>query len=189
MKGTESQRDGAIIIIVIVVILFAIHYSSSLFPPQINDIPFSNNSFGPVIVGIKGNTGINGVFYVPEKARISDLLEAAGIRNPEIFDHRILSMPLSKGKTVFIESDDSLRIGEMNNADKLTLGIPIDINKATVEDLMLIDGIGEQTALQIVQFREKSGRYHKVEDLMKVRGIKERKFRNLRRYFCAHDML
>jgi competence protein ComEA len=98
-------------------------------------------------------------------------------------------MPLSKGKTVFIESDDSLRIGEMNNADKLTLGIPIDINKATVEDLMLIDGIGEQTALQIVQFREKSGRYHKVEDLMKVRGIKEKKFRNLRRYFYAHDML
>jgi competence protein ComEA len=54
---------------------------------------------------------------------------------------------------------------------------------------MLIDGIGEQTALQIVQFREKSGRYHKVEDLMKVRGIKEKKFRNLRTYFYADDML
>ena len=77
----------------------------------------------------------------------------------------------------------------MSNADKLSLGIPIDINKATIEDLMLIEGIGEKTALQIVQFREKTGRYHKVEDLMKIRGIKEKKFRTLRRYFCADDML
>jgi competence protein ComEA len=101
----------------------------------------------------------------------------------------MISKRLLTGETIVIESYDSLRIGEMNNADKLTLGIPIDINKATVEDLMLIDGIGEKTALQIVQFRKKSGRYHKVEDLMKVRGIKEKKFRNLRRYFYADYML
>jgi len=67
MKGTESQRGGAIIIVVIVVMLFVIHYSSSLFPPQINDIPFSNKSFGPVIVGVKGNTGVNGAFFCPRK--------------------------------------------------------------------------------------------------------------------------
>jgi competence protein ComEA len=189
MKGTEGQRDGAIVIVVIVVILFAIHYSSSLFPSQISDIPFGNKSFGPVIVGITGNTGVNGVFYVPKKARISDLLEAAGIRNPELFDQRMLSKRLSTGKTIVIESYDSLRIAEMNNANKLALGIPIDINKATIGDLMLINGIGEKTAWQIVQFREKSGRYHKLEDLMKIRGIKEKKFRKLRRYFCTDDML
>jgi competence protein ComEA len=71
----------------------------------------------------------------------------------------------------------------------LALGIPIDINKATVEDIMLIDGIGEKTASRIIQFREKSGRYHKVEDLMKIPGIKEKKFRKLRMYFCTDEML
>jgi competence protein ComEA len=189
MKGMESQRDGAITIVVIVVIIFAIHYSLSLLPSQISDIPFGNKRFGPVIVGITGNTGVNGVFYVPERARISDLLEAAGIRNPEMFDRRMLYERLSTGKIVVIESYDGLKITEMNNANKLSLGIPIDINKATVEDLMLIDGIGEKTAWQIVQFREKSGRYYKVEDLMKISGIKEKKFRKLKRYFCTDDML
>jgi competence protein ComEA len=189
MKGTESQRDGAIVIVVIVVILFVISYSSPFLSSQISDIPFGDKSFGPVIVGIAGNTGVNGVFYVPEKARISDLLGAAGIRNSELFDHGMLSKRLSTGKTVVIESRDSLRIAEMNNANKLALGIPIDINKATIEDLMLINGIGEKTAWQIVQFREKSGRYHQVEDLMMIRGIKEKKFRNLRRFFCADEML
>lgn len=106
-----------------------------------------------------------------------------------MFDQRILFKRLSTGKTVVIESYDGLKITEMNNADKLSLGIPIDINKATIEDLMLIDGIGEKIAWQIVQFREKSGRYYKVEDLMKIHGIKEKKFRKLRRYFCTDDML
>ena len=185
----ESQRDGAIVIVVIAVILFAIYSSSALFRSKISDIPFGNRSFGPIIVGITGNTGVNGIFYVTEKARISVLLEAAGIRNPELFDQSMLSKRLSTGKTVVIESHERLRIVEMNNANKLALGIPIDINKATLEDLMLISGVGEKTAWQIIQFREESGRYQRVEDLMKIRGIKEKKFRNLRRYFRTDDML
>ena len=190
MKDTESsQRDGAVIIVVIVVILFAIQYSWSSLPSQVSDIPFGNKNFGPVIVEISGDSGVKGVFYIHEKATISDLLEAARIRNSEIFDHRMLSKRLSRGKTVVLESSDSVRIAEMNNATKLTLGIPIDINKATVEDLMLIDGIGDKTAWQIIQFREKSGRYQKLEDLMKISGIKERKFRKLRMYFCTGEIL
>ncbi len=35
-------------------------------------------------------------------------------------------------------------------AEKLALGIPIDINKATMDDLMLVDGAGQKTAWQIV---------------------------------------
>jgi competence protein ComEA len=189
MKGTESQRDGAVVIVVIVVIFFAILYSWSSLPSQISDIPFGNKSFGPVIVGITGDRVINGIFHVPERARISELLEAARIGDPEIFNHPMLSKRLSTGKTVVIESSDSIRIAEMNNTTKLALGIPIDINKATVEDIMLIDGIGEKTASRIIQFREKSGRYHKVEDLMKIPGIKEKKFRKLRMYFCTDEML
>jgi len=183
MKGTESQRDGAVVIVVIVVILFAIHYSWSSSPSQISDIPFGNKSFGPVIVGITGDGGINGIFYVPERARISDLLEAARIGDSEIFNHPMLS------KQLVIESHDGVRMAEMNNTTKLALGIPIDINKATIEDLMLIDGIGEKTASRIIQFREKSGKYHKVEDLMKIPGIKEKKFRKLRMYFCTDQIL
>jgi competence ComEA-like helix-hairpin-helix protein len=189
MKGTEGQRDGAIIIVVIAVIVFVIRYPSLLFPPQVKDIPFTSMNSGPVIVSIRSNMGVNGIFYLPEKARVSELLEAAGFANREMFDHRTISLPLSTGKTVFLESHNTVIIEEMKNADKLALGIPIDINHATIEDLMLINGIGEKTALQIVQFREESGRYHKVEDLMKIRGIKEKRFRNLRRYFYVDDVL
>ena len=58
-----------------------------------------------------------------------------------------------------------------------------------MEDLMRVDGIDEKTASQIVQFRLESRTYQKVADLMKVRGMKEKKFRKPRRYFCTDDAL
>jgi len=70
----------------------------------------------------------------------------------------------------------------MSNASKVALNIPININKATLEDLMLIPGMGEKTALQIIQFRETSGNFRTLEDLMKIRGIKEKKFAKLKKY-------
>ena len=71
------------------------------------------------------------------------------------------------------------------NARKMALNIPININKATLEDLMLIPGIGETTALRIIQFRESAGGFHTLEDLMKIRGIKEKKFEHLKKYLYA----
>ena len=85
-------------------------------------------------------------FMYPRK---QESLISWGLPVSEILNYLIrkcFSERLSTGKTVVIESYGRLRIAEMNNANKLALGIPIDINKATLEDLMLIDGVGEKTA-------------------------------------------
>ena len=50
---------------------------------------------------------------------------------------------------------------------------PIDINHATVEELMLLPSIGEVRAQAIVDYRESSGPFRYVEDLRKVKGIGE----------------
>ncbi len=189
MRGTESQRDGAIIVAVIAVIIFAIHNSSSLLSSPMKNMPYGDSRFGSVIVGISGDMGDNGVFYLPDGALVSDLLQAADVRNPAVFERDILDIRLSRGKVVVVESCGGFRITEMNNANKLSLGVPIDINTATVEDFMLIDGIGEKTASQIVQFRDEYGKYEKIDDVMMVRGIKEKKFQRLKRYLCVDDVL
>jgi hypothetical protein len=40
-------------------------------------VPFGNKRFDPLIVGIGSDMGVNGIFYLPERTRISDLLDAA----------------------------------------------------------------------------------------------------------------
>ena len=59
---------------------------------------------------------------------------------------------------------------------------PLDLNVATVEQLEQLPGIGPATAKAIVQFREKSGPYRRVEDLLAIRGITKRKLEKLRPY-------
>ena len=49
----------------------------------------------------------------------------------------------------------------------------VDINRATIDELMEVKGIGEVIAQRIVDFREKNGPYETVDDLLKVRGIGE----------------
>jgi len=56
----------------------------------------------------------------------------------------------------------------------------IDLNRATVEDLSKLPGIGPKLAQRIVRFREKHGPFRRVEDLLAIRGIGHKKWKKIR---------
>lgn len=58
----------------------------------------------------------------------------------------------------------------------------VDLNSATVEQLQQLPGIGPVRAKAIVEFREKSGPFQRVEDLLAIRGISKSRFEKLRPY-------
>ena len=49
----------------------------------------------------------------------------------------------------------------------------IDINSADVTELTMLNGIGEKRARDIIEYRENNGPFEKIEDIMKVKGIKQ----------------
>ncbi len=55
----------------------------------------------------------------------------------------------------------------------------ININRASVGELEKLPHIGKQTAQQIIEHREKFGKFRKPEYLMLVRGISDRRFREI----------
>jgi competence ComEA-like helix-hairpin-helix protein len=57
---------------------------------------------------------------------------------------------------------------------------PLDINKATKEQLIALPGIGAVTAERILLYRDDHGPFRSLEDLRKVRGISRRKLDQLR---------
>jgi competence ComEA-like helix-hairpin-helix protein len=59
---------------------------------------------------------------------------------------------------------------------------PIDLNVANVKELQELPGVGPVTAQRIIDLREKSGRFHRVEDLLAVRGISQKKLDAMRPY-------
>jgi competence protein ComEA len=52
----------------------------------------------------------------------------------------------------------------------------INLNTATAADLESLPGIGKSTAQRILEYRQKSGGFKKVEELMNVKGIGEKSF-------------
>ena len=56
----------------------------------------------------------------------------------------------------------------------------VNINKATVQQLQDLPGIGPAIARRIVEYREQNGPFKRIEELMNVRGIGARKFARLR---------
>ena len=64
---------------------------------------------------------------------------------------------------------------------------PVDINKAGIDELKTLPGIGDSKAAAIVAFREANGDFSCIEDIMLVPGIKEGVFGRIRDRICAGD--
>ena len=52
----------------------------------------------------------------------------------------------------------------------------IDLNRAGLTELETLPGIGEKTALRIIGFRDRHGPFRRIENLMLIDGISEKKF-------------
>ena len=57
---------------------------------------------------------------------------------------------------------------------------PLNLNTATAAELTTLPGIGAKTAERIIEYRQKSGGFKKVEELMNVRGVGEKSFLKLK---------
>lgn len=56
----------------------------------------------------------------------------------------------------------------------------ISLNSATADQLMALPGIGRATANLIIEHRTKAGKFNRIEELMNVKGIGEKKFQSIK---------
>lgn len=61
----------------------------------------------------------------------------------------------------------------------------IDVNVATVEELMTLPGIGRRAAQRIVEQREATGRFERLEDLQAIEGFHSARIEQLRPHACV----
>jgi len=56
----------------------------------------------------------------------------------------------------------------------------INLNSATAEQLQSVPGIGPSTAKSILDYRAKVGKFNKIEEIINVKGIGEKKFQKIK---------
>lgn len=62
---------------------------------------------------------------------------------------------------------------------------PINLNTATVEELVSIDGLGESRASAIIEYRDYLGGYTSVEQIKEISGIGEATYAKLAPYLTV----
>lgn len=103
------------------------------------------------------------------------LYQPAGSKPALTRTRGILAAALSPGLAVL------LLCGALG-AQKKPPAKPIDINAATIKEIEELPGVGKVTAQRIIDMRQKSGRFRRVEDLLAIRGISQKKLDALRPY-------
>jgi competence ComEA-like helix-hairpin-helix protein len=131
-------------------------------------------------------------FFIPA---VITLLLAMGMIAFYLFSSRWGIHPSEKGQSAWVaylsvsqesSANPSLPLPEsLPGASKLALGQKIDINQASIEDLVPLPGIGPKMAEKIVQDRKIHGPFKTVGSLTRIKGIKEKKLARLRPYIAV----
>jgi competence protein ComEA len=62
------------------------------------------------------------------------------------------------------------------------LALMFNLNTATAGQLQRIPGVGPDLARRIVEFRGKKGGFRRIEELLAIPGVSERKWQTLKLY-------
>ena len=178
MTISEGQIKGLIAVCLTLAIIpfFSLFYS--LFISY--KIPvFIDQSDNSLAIEVVQNNQPKGIYFVGSETSAGQLLKNVGIGQFSFQDFK-----LKDGMKIMINSTSGNKnvVAKISSAERLTLGMPLDINQVTEDELLLITGIGQVTAKKILDLRNKLGLFRNIEQLMEIKGIKEKKLTEIRKY-------
>lgn len=161
-----------------------------------SDIEEKETSLGEekIVVEIKGEVKKPNVYELKNGTRIYELIEEAGGPTDEADLSDInRALYLSDGQCIVIKNINDVESEEVNLneslntevANSIPANLPgekgeknessvININTASKETLMTLNGIGESKAQAIIDYRDEIGGFKSVDDITNVSGIGEK---------------
>ncbi len=144
-------------------------------------------------VHVDGAVRAPGVYYLAEGSRIVDAVAAAGGLTETAYTAAVnLAQVLQDGEQVVIPDEaeggaagTAPASGGAGTATASGAAAPVNLNRATADELVALPGIGAATAAKIVADREANGPFRAIEDLKRVSGIGDKKFEALRELICV----
>lgn len=148
-----------------------------------------------IFIHIDGQVNSPGLYQLDEGARVQDALDlAGGITEEGSLDYINLSAKLQDEMKIRIPSKDEValekdrfctldiiqgsEVGQSQSSEEGPPGL-ININTASIEELISLPGIGEAKAKAIIAYREES-LFRTIEEIMEVTGIGEKIYEQIK---------
>jgi len=180
-------------VVIVAVVLVVLHRSGAPPPlvlPRAGDAPAPASDQAPpgadraadtITVYAAGAVARPGVYVIPGRARVADVVAAAGGSLPDAnIDQLNLAARVTDAERIYVPRKgeastpvppDSPTGGSSTGGGSPGPVGPVDLNTADATQLDVLPGVGPTTAKAIVAYRSAHGRFRSVTDLLGVPGI------------------
>lgn len=139
-----------------------------------------------ITVDVKGAVKSPGIYDLPVGSRVHDVVQKAGGLTEEADSKSLnLAQKVSDEALVYVPTK-----GEEAASQQATSGTSpstskdkkVNLNKASLEELKQVKGLGGKRAQDIIDHREANGKFKSVDELKKVSGIGAKTIEKLKDY-------
>lgn len=139
-----------------------------------------------ITVDVKGAVKSPGIYDLPVGSRVNDAVQKAGGLTEQADSKSLnLAQKVSDEALVYVPTK-----GEESASQQAGSGAPsstskdkkVNLNKASLEELKQVKGLGGKRAQDIIDHREANGKFKSVDELKKVSGIGAKTIEKLKDY-------
>ena len=137
-----------------------------------------------ITVDVKGAVKTPGIYDLPVGSRINDAVQKAGGLTDNADSKSInLAQKISDEALVYVPTKEEAANQESySNATGSKESKKVNLNKASLEELKQVKGLGAKRAQDIIDHRESNGKFKSVDELKKVSGIGAKTIEKLKEY-------
>ena len=137
-----------------------------------------------ITVDVKGAVKSPGIYDLPVGSRINDAVQKAGGLTDNADSKSInLAQKISDEALVYVPTKEEAANQESySNATGNKESKKVNLNKASLEELKQVKGLGAKRAQDIIDHRESNGKFKSVDELKKVSGIGAKTIEKLKEY-------
>jgi competence protein ComEA len=158
---------------------------------QENSNPTAPQENKSVVVDVKGQVVLPGVYTLSPESRVLDAIGMAGGLLPSADGRELnLAAKLSDEMVIYVpQVGETAPIINNSTASSTTNSLEVslvNINTADLTQLMTLSGIGPSKANAILAYRDEHGLFKSIEDIKEVTGIGDLTFENIKNFISVN---
>ena len=139
-----------------------------------------------ITVDVKGAVKSPGIYDLPVGSRVNDAVQKAGGLTEQADSKSLnLAQKVSDEALVYVPTKGEEAASQQTasgTASSTSKEKKINLNKASLEELKQVKGLGGKRAQDIIDHRETNGKFKSVDELKKVSGIGAKTIEKLKDY-------